>query len=105
MRKRVKGIKCNQTGQIFKQMAQGLMTSKDIAIGSFIRRIKMKKDAGTAIKAGARKLAKAYYNCVTKGVEYVEQGNEKYKEQLKQREIKMVKRLAVKHNLYLIDNE
>src|SRR5690625_3643552 len=104
MRKRVKGIKCNQAGQIFKQMAQGLMNSKNIAIGSFIRRIKMKKDAGIAIKAGARKLAGAYYDCVTKGVEYVEQGNEKYKEQIEQRELKMVKRLARKHNLQLIDS-
>lgn len=104
MRKQVKGVSCNQTGQIFKEIAQGLINSKNIAIGAFIRRIKMKRDSGIAIKAGARKLACAYYNCLTKGLEYVEQGNEKYKEQLKQREIQTMKRLAVKYNIEFANN-
>lgn len=104
MRKRVKGVSCNEAGQIFKGAAQGLMNSKKIAIGSFIRRIKMKRDAGIAIKAGARKLAEAYYNCLTKGVTYVEQGTKKYKEQLKQREIKTARRLAAKYNMQIVGN-
>ena len=104
MRKQVKGVSCNQTGQIFKQIAQGLINSKKIAIGAFIRRIKMKRDSGIAIKAGARKLACAYYNCLTKGLAYVEQGNEKYKEQLKQREIQTMKRLALKYNMEFANN-
>src|SRR5665213_174700 len=104
MRKQVKGVSCNQTGQIFKEIAQGLINSKNIAIGAFIRRIKMKRDSGIAIKAGARKLASAYYNCLTKGIAYVEQGNEKYKEQLRQREIKTMKRLALKYNVEFATN-
>lgn len=103
-RKQVKTISCNQTGQIFKEIAQSLINSKKIAIGAFIRRIKLKRDTGIAIKAGARKLASAYYNCLTKGIAYVEQGNEKYKEQLKQREIRTMKRLALKYNVEFANN-
>ena len=41
--KRVKGTRCNKTGQIFKEIAQALIGSKYIAIGSFIRKLKAKK--------------------------------------------------------------
>ncbi len=67
-----KATSCNQTGQIFKEIAQSLINSKYIAIGSFIRKLKARKDSAIAIKAGARKLAIAYYNALTKGIEYVE---------------------------------
>lgn len=103
--RRVRGQRCNQAGQIFKIVAQGLINSKKIAIGSFIRRIKMKRNAGIAIKAGARKIAEAYYDCLTKGTNYVEHGIEKYKEQLREREIKMVRRLALKHDIDIIENQ
>ncbi len=105
MKKRVKGTPCNQSGQIFKLCAQSLMNSKFIAIGCFIRKLKAKKDAGTAIKAGARKLANAYYNALTKGTEYVEQGTRIYEEQIKQRELKTLQKLASKHNFQLIENQ
>lgn len=105
MKKRVKGTPCNQSGQIFKLCAQSLMNSKSIAIGCFIRKLKAKKDAGTAIKAGARKLAYAYYNALTKGTEYVEQGVRKYEEQIKQREIQTLHKLANKHKFKLVENQ
>ncbi len=105
MKKRVKGTPCNQSGQIFKLCAQSLMNSKFIAIGCFIRKLKVKKDAGTAIKAGARKLANAYYNALTKGIEYVEQGTRIYEEQIKQRELKALQKLASKHNFQLVENQ
>jgi transposase len=102
--KRVKGIKCNKAGQIFKEIAQGLLNSKYVAIGSFIRKLKARKDTAIAIKAGARKLAEAYYNALTKGVDYVEQGTKKYEEQIKQREKASLYRLAKKHNMILVEN-
>ncbi len=105
MKKRVKGISCNKTGQIFKECAQSLINSKHIAIGSFIRRIKAKKDSSIAIKAGARKLAEAYYNALTKGIEYVEQGTKKYEEQLKQREVAVLRKLAKKHNVQIVEKQ
>jgi hypothetical protein len=77
--------------------------SADSAIGVFIRRLNGRKGAPVAIKAGARKLAVAIYNALTKGMDYVEQGAKLYAEQLEQREMRFLKKLAVKHNFYLVD--
>ncbi len=103
--KKVKGAHCNKVGQIFKGCAQSLMNSKHVAIGSFIRKLKAKKDSGIAIKAGARKLAEAYYNAITKGVAYVEQGVKRYETQLKQKELSLLKKLALKHNMQITEQE
>jgi transposase len=92
----------NPIGQIFREVAFGLMNSKDIAIGAFMRRIRGRKDGRVAVKAGARKLACAFYNLHTKGVEYVEQGLVKYNDQLKTWEQSMLEKLAAKHNLKLV---
>jgi len=102
--KRVKATRCNKAGQIFKECAQGLMNSKYVAIGSFIRRLKARKDSAIAIKAGARKLSEAFYDALTKGIDYVEQGTKKYEEQIKQREKATLCRLAKKHNIKLVEN-
>ena len=103
--KRVKGTKCNQTGQIFKEIAQALINSKYIAIGSFIRKLRARKDSAIAIKAGGRKLAEAYYNALTKGTDYVEQGTRRYEEQIKQKEKQALYRLAKKHNLEVVEKQ
>jgi transposase len=104
MKKRVKS-KSNYAGEIFRQSAQSLSVSKHNAIGAFIRRLKGRKGAPVAIKAGARKIAEAYYNALTKGMEYVEQGAIKYTEQLKQREISALHKLAQKHNFTIVENQ
>jgi len=98
----VKGMRCNRAGQIFKECAQGLLNSKHLAIGSFMRKLRARKDSAIAIKAGARKLAEAFYNSITKGVEYVEQGIKRYEEQIKNREVATLTRLAKKHNMQLV---
>lgn len=103
IKKRVKGTSCNKAGQIFKECAQGLINSKYVAIGSFIRKLRARKDASIAIKAGARKLAQAYFNALTKGIDYVEQGTKKYEEQIKQKEKGSLYRLAKKYNMQLVE--
>lgn len=105
MRRSVKMRNGNRTGQIFRNVAQGLLNSKHIAIGAFMRRVRAKKDSKVAIKAGARKLAIAFYNLLTKGAAYVEQGVKKYEEQLQYREQSYLKRLANKHNFSLVRTE
>ncbi len=105
MHKRVKGTKCNKAGQIFKECAQSLLSSKYTAIGSFIRKLKVRRDTGIAIKAGARKLAEAFYNALTKGTDYVEHGTKKYEEQIKQKEKAALYRLAKKHNMQLSEKQ
>jgi transposase len=103
--KRVKGTRCNKTGQIFKEIAQSLINSKHIAIGSFIRRLRARKDAAIAIKAGARKLAIAYYDTLTKGRDYVEQGIKKYEEQIAKREKAALHKLAKKYHVEIIEKQ
>jgi transposase len=103
--KRVKATRCNKAGQIFKEIAQALINSKHIAIGSFIRKLRARKDPAVAIKAGARKIAIAYYDTLTKGKDYVEAGTKKYEEQLMKREKAALKKLAKKHNMQLVDSQ
>jgi hypothetical protein len=98
MKKRIKS-KSNNAGLIFRQSAQSLMTSKYSAIGVFIRRLKGRKGAQVAVKAGARKIAEALYDAMTKGIDYVEQGVEKYIEKLRENEIRLINKLALKHHL------
>ena len=102
-----KGLKTvsNNAGLIFRQSAQSLINSKDSAIGTFIKRLKGKKGGPVAIKAGARKIAIAFYNALTKGMDYVEQGAKQYAEQLSQREMRLLQKLAAKHKFYLVDRE
>lgn len=94
----------SKAGQIFREAAQSLLQSKHTAIGAFMRKIRSKKGSVVAIKAGARKIASAYYNMIVKGKEYVEQGIIKYEEKLKTRELKVLALLAKKHNLKLIES-
>ena len=101
--KRVKVKNHSNAGQIFRQVAQSLMNSKYIAIGSFIRKLRGRKDAKIAVKAGARKVAAAFYNLLAKGTMYVEQGIAQYEQQIKQREQKLLHKLAHKHGLKLIE--
>jgi hypothetical protein len=105
MKKRVKSSKGNCAGEIFRQSAQSLSTSKKNAIGAFIRRIRGRKGAPIAIKAGARKIAIAFYNALTRGVDYVEQGARNYADLLQKRELKALLNLALKYNFNLVENQ
>jgi hypothetical protein len=100
----IKQAPCNKAGQIFKEAAQSLENSKYTAIGAFIRKLKMRRGAAIAYKAGARKIAEAFYNTLTKGVEYVEQGIKKYEQQLKSKELSLLQKLAKKHHLQVVAN-
>jgi transposase len=79
------------------------LNSKYLAIGSFIRRIRGRKGAQIAIKAGARKLAINFYNLLTKGTAYVEAGAQNYEYYLKQRERQQLNKIAKRHGLQLVD--
>jgi len=103
MNRRIKIKSGSKAGQIFRDVAHGLLNSKHIAIGAFMRRIRGRKDSKIAVKAGAAKLAKAFYNLLTKGAAYVEQGVKKYEQQLQEREKTFLYKLAQKHNLQLIN--
>ena len=103
--KRTKTMPCSKAGQIFKEIAQGLENSKRVAIGSFIRKLKARRNAPVAYEAGGRKLAEAYCHALTKGIDYVEQGVKQYEEQLQKREKAVLKKLAKKHNMQVLEKE
>lgn len=93
----------SKAGQIFREIAQSLMNSKYVAIGSYMRRLRARKNSKVAIKAGARKIAAAFYNLLTKGSAYIEQGIDKYQEQIKWREERLLKKLMLKYDVKSID--
>jgi transposase len=83
-----------KAGQIFRQIAQSLLTSKKIALGAFGRRLRSRKGSPIAIKSVARKLAVLYWRVMVKGMSFVEDGIKKYEERLLVQKHKSLERLA-----------
>jgi transposase len=103
--KRWKTDKVNtRAGQLFKLAVQGVAKSKNTALGGFYRRLKANHGAKVANKATARKLAVLYYNIMTKGIEYVEQGLKKYQANYEANKRKYLEKLAKQFNLTLVPN-
>jgi transposase len=89
-------------GQIFKQMAHGLLNSKYIGWGSFARRLRGRKGPAVAIKATARKLAAQYWRLIVKGADFVEKGLHAYENILKEQKQRRLEKLALELNMELI---
>jgi len=94
MRRNAKKKGRPKAGQIFRTIAQGLINSKNIAIGSFGRRLRGRKGPSIAIKAMARKVAVLYWRVMVKGLDYAEQGIKRYDDQLLANKIKAFNKLA-----------
>lgn len=93
-----------KAGQIFRQIAQSLITSKHIALGAFGRRLRARKGSQIAIKSVARKLAILYWRIMVKGMAFVEEGIKKYEEQLLVQKHKSLERLAKDLNVQIAYN-
>ena len=83
-----------KAGQIFRQIAQSLIESKNIALGVFGRRLKGKRGPGVAVKATARKLAVLYWRLMVKGLDYAEKGIKDYEEKLRLQKEKWIQKTA-----------
>lgn len=90
-----------KAGEIFRQIAQSLLQSKHIALGSFARRLKGRKGPAVAIKATARKLAAQYWRLMVKGSEFVEKGTAFYQQQLLLQKHNYLQKLAKELNVEL----
>ena len=99
-RRRVRRRK-TKAGQLFKEAVMSIARSKHLALGAFYRRIKAKKGAAVANTATARKLAEMYYRAMTQGLEYVEEGVEKYNNQYREHRLRWLRKsaLAMGHSL------
>lgn len=102
MSKRITMKRHNNAGQLFRGIAQGILNSKHLALGSFGRRIRARRGSSVAIKAIARKIATYYYRVMTKGTAFVETGIEQYEQYLKELQLKQLNKMALKHNLQLV---
>jgi hypothetical protein len=93
-----------KAGQIFRQIAQSLLTSKRIALGAFDRRLGSRKGSPVAIKAIARKLAVLYWRIIVKGMSFVEKGIQQYEQQLLAQKQRSFIRLAKELKIQVADN-
>jgi transposase len=100
--KKRKWKKNTKAGQIFKEAAASIAASKHSAFTGFYQRIKAKKGGQIATKATARKLAERFYDVITLGTEYVEEGLERYLLRFREQRIKKIRKQANQLGLELI---
>lgn len=100
--KRVSMKRHNNAGLIFRNLAQGILNSKHLALGSFGRSIRARRGSPVAVKAIARKIAGYYYRVMKFGGEFVEKGIRAYEEHLKDKQRKYLEKMAFKLDLQLV---
>lgn len=83
----------NRVRQALKMAAMNL-SHRDSALGAFYRRLCARMDKPSANTAVAHKLARMVYYKLTRGEEFVDQGQQRYEEQQLQRSIVALKRRA-----------
>ena len=83
----------NRAAQALRMAAMNLRKSES-ALGAYYRRLTGRLDKGKAITACAHKLARLIYALMTKGEEYVDQGQAAYEERYKERVIHNLKKRA-----------
>jgi transposase len=83
----------NRAAQALRVAASCLKRSKS-ALGAYYRRLCARMDKPSAITATAHKLSRLIYAMLTKGVEYVDKGQDYYEERYRQRALHNLKRRA-----------
>lgn len=94
--------KVNRAGGIFKQIAMSVGNGKYSALSGFYKRIKSRSGAPTANKATARKIAVYFYNLMTRGISFVEEGLKRYDERYKEHQLKSLQKRAKEMGLQLV---
>jgi len=75
-------------------MAAMSLSHSSSALGAFYRRLCSRMDKPSANTATAHKLARMVYFMLTRGEAFVDQGQQRYEEQQRQRSIAALKRRA-----------
>ena len=70
------------------------LSRSDSALGAFYRRLSGRMDKPRANTATAHKLARMVYFMLTRGEQFVDQGQQRYEDQQRQRSIAALKRRA-----------
>ena len=92
----------NRVGLFFSAMARSAGNSIDTAFGGMYRRLKARRGGLVANKALARKLAAMFWRVMVHGVDYVEQGLQKYQARATLSEQRVLNKLARKHGMQLV---
>jgi transposase len=92
----------NRAATAFRLAAHGLHRSQG-ALGAFLRRMKSRLGTPAALTATAHKLARIVYLALKHGMTYVRQNQEEYEAQMKEKQIKTLKRKARQLGLELIE--
>jgi transposase len=92
----------NRAAQALRLAAQSLHHSKG-ALGGFLRRLKGRLGTQAAVTATAHKLARIVYLALKHGMTYVRQSQEQYEAQMKEKQIKALKRKARQLGLEIIE--
>src|SRR5712671_3940927 len=92
----------NRAATAFRLAAHGLHRSQG-ALGAFLRRMKSRLGVPAALTATAHKLARIVYLALKHGLPYVRKSQEEYEAQMKEKQIKAVKRKARQLGLEVIE--
>jgi len=91
----------NRAAAAFRMAAFGLLNSKS-ALGAYCRRQRTRLGAPKAITATAHKIARIFYSMLKNGTEYLDQGQDYYEKQYRDRIIKNLKKRAADMGFELI---
>lgn len=83
----------NQAAAAFRMSAYGLFNSPS-ALGAYLRRQRARLGVPKAITATAHKLARIFYSMLKNGTDYVDQGQDYYEKQYRDRVMKNLKKRA-----------
>jgi hypothetical protein len=92
----------NRAAQALRLAAQSLHHSQG-ALGGFLRRMKGRLGAQAAVTATAHKLARIVYLALKHGMTYVRQSQEEYEAQMKEKQIKALRRKARQLGLEVVE--
>ncbi|HGG64237.1 MAG TPA: IS110 family transposase [Rhodobacteraceae bacterium] len=84
------------------RMAAFALSNSQSALGAYYRRMRSRHGAPKAITATAHKLARLIYSMLKHGTEYVDQGQDYYEQQYKERLMKNLKRKAAQLGFVLV---
>jgi transposase len=92
----------NRAGRLLCVMARSLARSNKIALGGFYRRLRATRGAKVANVATARKLAVLYYNTLTHGLDFVEQGVQAYDRHYREHSLRRLQATARHFGMTLV---
>ena len=94
----------NRAAQALRMAAAALRTSQS-ALGAYFRRLCTRMDKPKAITAAAHKIARLIYAMLTKGEEYVDQGQEYYEKRYRDAMVRNLAQRAAKLGFTVVPAE